>query len=214
MRIHKKALAVSLILGISAVADAQSNAKDRAVDDYTWTAMFYYGQMTQSILNRVLRFNYESLGPAQLYAAEWAYQFPKSNVIRRLFSPIFSTVELAINGTYQDDPVGEIYQFNPMLIFRWLNFPWNNTLRTTLAIGEGVSYSSRIPSREIRDTKKAESAAKFLNFLMFEASFALPKYPNSELVYRIHHRSGVFGLYTKGITGSTAVAIGFRKRFA
>jgi hypothetical protein len=48
---------------------------------------------------------------------------------------------------------------------------------------------------------------------MLEAAFALPAYPQIQVVGRIHHRSGAFGLYRAGNTGSNAVGIGIRYLF-
>lgn len=48
---------------------------------------------------------------------------------------------------------------------------------------------------------------------MFETTAALPMFPYLEAVARIHHRSGVFGLYGAGNSGSTAIGIGERVRF-
>ncbi len=58
-----------------------------------------------------------------------------------------------------------------------------------------------------------EKTDKFLNYLMFEFDFALPHEPSWSLVTRIHHRSGVFGLFG-GVHGATnAFSLGIRYHF-
>jgi hypothetical protein len=48
---------------------------------------------------------------------------------------------------------------------------------------------------------------------LFEAAFALPDVPQWELITRIHHRSGTFGLFN-GVTGaSNAWGVGMRYNF-
>lgn len=180
--------------------------------DYIWNITGFYGRMTNSILNRVVRFNY-SLADAKLYSVEGAYQLPADCWVRRLLKPLVSTVFVGANGTYQDDPNGSLYEFNPFVMLRWQHFPWDKYITTTFGFAEGVSWASRLPAREIRDTKKAENARKFLNLLLFEVTTALPSHPDWQVVYRVHHRSGVFGLYSPGITGSTAVQLGIRHQF-
>ena len=61
-------------------------------------------------------------------------------------------------------------------------------LPTTFAVGEGISYATEVPELE-----PGEGASQWLNYLLFEVTFALPKYPEWAIVGRIHHRSGFFG---------------------
>lgn len=182
-------------------------------DDYNWAITVLYGSQLETIMNKAIRFDLPLADGAQrsrLWSADLAYQLKKSNVVRRMFQPIISTIEVAANVTFRDDPNGNIEEFNPYLRFTWNNFPWNKYLTTTLTIGEGISYATGLTSRETRDTKKAEDVRRLLNYLMVEATIALPSYPQWQAVYRLHHRSGVFGLYTSGVVGSTAVAVGLR----
>lgn len=180
--------------------------------EYPWAVFWYYGRMTENALKNVLRFDY-SLAKANLTSFEVSKTLSPENPIRWIFQPIVTNVSFAVNGTYQEDPVGPIGQFNPYLLFRWEHFPWDKYVVTTFAIGEGFSWVSDIPSRESRTPEKAAIARKFYNYLMFEASFARPKQPEWQLVYRLHHRSGVFGLYGPGVNGSTAVGLGVRYQF-
>lgn len=181
--------------------------------DYVWNISAFYGRMTDTILNRVLRFKDIELGQAKLYSLEGAYQLAPDNLLRRFLQPALSTIFVGVNGTYEDDLNGTIYEFNPFLMLRWQHFPWDKYIVTTFDFGEGLSFASGLPERETRDIQKAENARKFLNLLIFEVTAALPSHPDWQIVYRIHHRSGVFGLFSPGITGSTAIQIGIRHQF-
>ena len=95
-------------------------------------------------------------------------------------------------------------------MFQWSNFPWQKYLVTTIGAGEGLSYDSKVPQAEAQNSTNTQN---LLNFLMFEIAFALPSHPNFEVIGRIHHRSGVYGLYTDGNSGSTAVGVAVRYHF-
>src|SRR5262245_23564687 len=49
-----------------------------------------------------------------------------------------------------------------------------------------------------------------MNYLLLEATFALPTHPYLQLVVRIHHRSGAHGLYHAGNTGSNVIGLRIR----
>jgi hypothetical protein len=83
-------------------------------------------------------------------------------------------------------------------------------VNTSLAIGEGISYASSIPALE---RKANEQTKRLLNYLMLEASFAVPRHPKLQLIIRLHHRSGAFGLYRAGNTGSNNIGLGVRYLF-
>lgn len=92
---------------------------------------------------------------------------------------------------------------------RWITFPWNRYLDTSFAFGGGLSQATEVPVLERRDPDSSEASA-LLHYLMVEAAFGLPGSPWS-VVARLHHRSGVFGLFSH--SGSNLVEFGLRYRF-
>ncbi|WCL50243.1 hypothetical protein [Leptospira sp. GIMC2001] len=77
-------------------------------------------------------------------------------------------------------------------------------LPVSIALGEGQSIASKTPRLE--ELRYGIDKGKFnlddletkpwLNYLMFEVDYRLPKYfDNSKLFVRIHHRSGIYGVY-------------------
>jgi hypothetical protein len=98
------------------------------------------------------------------------------------------------------------WELNALVIGRWVTFPWNAYLDTTFAVGEGISYATEVPALE-----REEGASQWLNYLLVEVTFALPKYPEWAIVGRIHHRSDFFGALAPN--GSNVVAAGIKYRF-
>lgn len=177
-------------------------------DMYPTSILYYYGFTLNDPLVRV--FDWDRW-PENIQSVELAHTLSKENGIRQFFYPIVGVVQVAFvftirNGT--DEPT--IYEVDPYIGFRWANMPWNNFVVTSFAIGEGLSFVSSIPSVEKKDNNNTK---RLLNYLMFEATFALPKYPRFQIIARIHHRSGAYGLFKAGNTGSNDVGFAIRYLF-
>ena len=95
----------------------------------------------------------------------------------------------------QDDYQEYVAAFN----LRWKKFPWNNYLKTTSAFGQGLSYTDTVPDQEKKVHRKS---AHLLNYLMYEVEAILLGFSRWSLVFRVHHRSGIFGLM-KGVDGAS-----------
>jgi hypothetical protein len=52
-----------------------------------------------------------------------------------------------------------------------------------------------------------------LFYLAFDLAFALANFPNTELVFRVQHRSGAYGTLSGIKEGNNANVIGIRQRF-
>lgn len=103
------------------------------------------------------------------------------------------------------------WEFNGLFALRWLTFPWNKYLDTTIAIGDGLSYATRTPKLE--KELHSDNTSLLLNYLMLELTFGLPKTPQWNLVVRLHHRSGIFGIFD-GVEGaSNALGMGLKYKF-
>lgn len=111
------------------------------------------------------------------------------------------------------------FEFNGVLIFRWLLFPWDKYLDTSFAIGDGLSYATQPPPLEgYRDwDREANGVVWFesenlLNYVLLELAFSLPQIPQWSVFTRIHHRSGTFGLLGTD-EGSNFICWGLRYDF-
>ena len=139
-----------------------------------------------------------------------SYYFLALAVSRKVYS--FSKhLDLELEGQGVKHMGGQHHwEFNGLFALRWLTFPWNKYIDTTLAIGDGLSYAARTPKIE---EEIHENTSQLLSYLMLEMTFALPKTPKWNLVFRLHHRSGIFGLFD-GIEGaSNAFGIGLKYKF-
>jgi len=106
---------------------------------------------------------------------------------------------------------------------RWKYFPWNNYLRTTVAVSTGVNYASSLPDYEIVNSGNGRGS-KALHYFSPEITFALSSNPDTELVIRNHHRSGgaewwgaehpIYGtLFRNTYGGVQYLSVGLRQRF-
>lgn len=183
----------------------------RLYDKYPWSILYYYGVTEDDTLLHVLTLTGLDRWPEHIQSLEVARTLDENNFLRRFFNPIVGVVQVAGNITIRNgENQNQIYEFDPYVIFRWANLPWNNYVNTSLALAEGVSYDSSVPAIEKRNN---DNTKRFLNYLMFEATFALPDYPRLQLVARVHHRSGAYGLYHAGNSGSNDVGLGVRYLF-
>lgn len=179
-------------------------------DQYRWGASYYYGITGSDSLGAMMKGNFHRW-PEHVQSLEINRTLSHQNWLRRLVYPLVGVVQIAAdvsmrNGSNQHT----IYEFNPYANARWANFPWNKYVNTSFAIGEGISYATSIPSLEGKSSKNTK---RLLNYLLLEATFAPPSYPRLQLVARVHHRSGCFGLYHAGNTGSNTIGLGLRYLF-
>lgn len=102
-------------------------------------------------------------------------------------------------------------EVNALLVLRWLPFPWDDVVETSVAVGDGVSYATAIP--QIEKERSPGNNARLLNYLLVEVEMAPPGDRSWSVIARIHHRSGVFGLFDGVSLGSNFYALGMRYRF-
>jgi hypothetical protein len=214
MKIRWKAAIVGCLLPITAmsteIAATKNPLGETLYNQHPWMLTYYYGITGDNALLSMMAGNFNRW-PEHIQSAELAKTLAEDNPIRRFFYPIVGVVQFAgvftvRTGSHEH----RIYEFNPYIAFRWANFPWNHYVPTSLAIGEGVSYASSVPWIEKIGNQNTK---RFLNYLMFEATFALPSYPQWQILARIHHRSGAFGLYHAGNSGSNVIGLGLRYLF-
>ncbi len=198
---------IIFLLGFSLTTAATENASHEAPGRYA--VLFYYGAMTKNTLGHVIKMTY-TLDDEHLYSGEISYIFRPDQGIRRYFDRIFQSIEANFNFTIHDDHGKTFCELVPYLSFRIKNFPWQKYVLTSLSLGEGISWSSKISTREYRNSRDPQH---LLNYLNLEFTVAAPKYPRLELVARFHHRSGVFGLYRSHNSGATAAGLGVRWYF-
>ena len=100
----------------------------------SWNWMLLYGRMTDASLVDTVLFDY-GWDEAKLYSVDVGYTLKDDNALVRFLDPVLSSIDVAMNVTYQDDPAGTIFVFSPYAMARWSNFPWSKTIRTTFGLG-------------------------------------------------------------------------------
>lgn len=105
--------------------------------------------------------------------------------------------------------------------FRWMAFPWNNYLITSIAMSTGLNYAFENEGLERKRAKNGGQGSRLMHYLSPEMTFALPSHPNRVVFVRFHHRSGagfVFPglselLFHDSVSGADYLTIGFRRKF-
>lgn len=191
---------LSLVLLFSLTeAFAESDIDVDCAEQYKWFLTVYGGPHAQPDFYHVLRFDmsFEDdtyIAVAALARELWRYKdwvsFEAEGQVGKHFG-----------GEHQGQLTG-------LIIGRWHWFPWDKYIDTSLALGDGVSWNTKISKIEKEDN---DDAIRWLNYLLVEVTFGLPQYPRWDLVYRIHHRSSNSGLIGAG--GSNYVTGGIKFSF-
>jgi hypothetical protein len=77
----------------------------------------------------------------------------------------------------------------------------------------GLSFISNPIGQEGEHQIAHKGSARILFYLGFDLAFALTRLPDTELVFRIQHRSGAYGTLGAMKEGNNANVIGIRQRF-
>jgi hypothetical protein len=95
---------------------------------------------------------------------------------------------------------------------RWHAFPWNGTVRTSVAFAPlGISYTTSISPLERGNEGKG---SQVLNWLFMEVALSHPAPESAEFFMRLHHRCAIYDLLNNyGANGEDFFALGLRYRF-
>lgn len=162
-----------------------------------WSVSFYHGEYAASKLGELL----SERNPD--YIDEYLSVIAVSNRIYSWNDELDFELEAQF-GRGSHNPHHR--EYNLVFAARWTRFPWNEYLPTTLALGEGISYASDIPP----DESDKEKQSRWLNYLLFELEFAPEFTAGVSFFGRIHHRSGVGGLFSGVHGGSNVLSLGLR----
>lgn len=104
------------------------------------------------------------------------------------------------------------WEFTGMLLFRWKEFPWDEHVDTSFAIGDGLSLPTELPAEELNAHTRGNSG-RLLNSVMMEITLADPELPEWALALRYHHRSGFFRTFSDVGEASTVFGLGLKRHF-
>ncbi|MBT4639329.1 MAG: hypothetical protein HOC09_10945 [Deltaproteobacteria bacterium] len=144
-----------------------------------------------------------------LYTSPWR---PIASYIQTVF------INYQLNGQIRDlifETEGQLvkhnglqdhWETNGLLVVRLKLF--DQLIPTSIATGHGLSYATEVAKL---DKESGEEPPRILYYFYAELAFGLRDLPyNPRIIFRIHHRSGVFGLYCGQNCGSNIPAVGFR----
>ena len=86
-------------------------------------------------------------------------------------------------------------------------------VRVRAGFGIGLSYAFGTPTYEDGPVGEPGRRYRFQNYDAFELEGGLAALPDTSLVARVHHRSGLYGLIAPKQVGSNFLTIGIRHRF-
>jgi hypothetical protein len=95
---------------------------------------------------------------------------------------------------------------------RWMTFPWDAYLDTSLAFGSGLSYATEAPEAEAEENPDTGST-RLLHYLLVEIAVTPPGQSRWSLFTRMHHRSGIWGFFDGVGRASNFLVFGIRYRF-
>lgn len=194
-------LFLALVIGVTSDALAEDEQIQDSIAHYKSFLTIYAGAHAQDHIGDVLEFKPTFQDNAYVGVVALARQFWHY----KKYISFEAEGQIGKHSNADDQ-----WEFVGLLIARWHEFPWNNYVNTSFALGDGISYYTKISNVEKKDEEDAQHA---LNYLMFELTLGLPQYPKWDLVLRIHHRSSVFGLVGPSGSGSNFVCGGIKYSF-
>lgn len=169
--------------------------------------LYYQGQMVDNIFLHIL-FKQKH---------EYVPSFIRVVAINNKLGPIFASVPFIAPVTLEWEGqlarhtgLQEHHEANLALFARreWI---WSNLFSFSMGYGNGLSYATRIPRLEQEENPDARA---FLSYMMAEFVFGAPGLPHHpRLMFRIHHRSGIYGLFCTGTCGSNILTYGIKLGF-
>jgi len=170
--------------------------------DKGWAITLYSGPVTSQTTSKLAHdFDFEGAGIVVLAGSKELFYIWDNQLNFELESQVAQQFNKQTNA-----------EINPIVfIARWNDFPWNDSLPTTFAIGDGLSIATSTPKLERK--RRGRETNKVLNYVMAELTLSLPECPQWALVARYHHRSGMFGVFNGVHDASTAFAAGIKYWF-
>lgn len=200
------ACCVSVLFFALPVLALDNDAGSPGLDEFQWAASLYSGIYTKRTFGETT-FNF----PGEL-EKKYMHGVGLSRQLKRFWTHFTIEMEgmfVKHHGRH-DEGYQHYEEYVLAFLLRYDHFPWNEFIHTSLAIGDGFSLTSKLAKSEVQSRGKSR---RFLNYLTVELAFTLPKRPEYSLVYKIHHRSGVAGLFG-GVKGaSDFYVLGLRHRF-
>jgi hypothetical protein len=118
--------------------------------------------------------------------------------------------EIGVGDRFGDGNSGELWGGVQV---RYNGAPLFNILYIRPGVTAGLSYVTNAIAIERQREISYNGNAHLLFYFSPELAFALAQYPNLEIVYRLQHRSGLYGALGHLHEGANASVVGLRYRF-
>lgn len=199
----KTLLFVVVLAGFGVIPHARAQPEEPPVEPRRWGVMVYGGVLTDGDWKEALNPTRVAFEDSQFLGVAGSYTYGD------LWD---GRIDLEVEGAViKHFGLQEHVEFTAVpLAARWRRFPWNDVVRTSIGLGGGFSYAARPPAAE----KVVRDDAEQLLFHWYIEAAAGPADGGWEGIFRLHHRSGGFGLLgTQGRVGSDFLTFGVRRRF-
>lgn len=187
----------------------QASPQSKKNHIYPWSVLIYKGQTVKQNLHQIIFKLQTTYIHETICSIELSRIFFQNNYIN--FQLSGNIANRAANSKYYNNTY-PILEEDVYFKIYLLAFPWNKWLKTTVGIGEGLSYANEIPFSEKYEYNNKNSK-KLLDFMTFEITLGLSAYPQWQIVGRIHHRSSAFGTFSPKHSHAGSNAIGLAIRY-
>jgi len=149
----------------------------------------------------------------------WKWSFDDGGIVgataARRVATIFDIIDI-------ETEIGAAKRFGNMsegefwgaIYVRYIDFPWNKYLYTTFALSTGLNYATGISDFEKEVSGlNPPGGTHVMHYFSPEFTFALPDHKDRQLVVRLHHRSGAYGVISGAFSGASYLTVGFRAWF-
>jgi hypothetical protein len=165
-----------------------------------------------SVSTNVQDIFFKAIGPTN-----WHYSGGSiiGGAFERRLATVFNIIdiegELGTAKRFGDQTEGEFWG---AIYVRYIAFPWNNFIYTTFAVSTGLNYATGISDFEKAHSELNPPAGTHVqHYFSPELTFALPEHKERQLVIRLHHRSGAYGVISGAMSAATYITVGFRYWF-
>jgi len=187
-----------LLVLILASVSAYASDSEKSKSNYKWFVSIYGGPHTDENIAEIATFNADTSNHNYIVVGALAREIYR---YRQWLS-----FELEGNVGKYLGPRDDQWAFAGLMLGRWHAFPWDRYIDTSFAMGAGLSLNSDVTQIE-RD--RDDHAQRLLGYLAFEFTLGLPQYPRSDLMFRVHHRSGARGLIGESVSNYLCVGLKF-----
>jgi len=109
---------------------------------------------------------------------------------------------------FEENSGDNYYNINFAGTLKWIDFPWNKYLYTTLASGVGLGYFEQINNYD-RKKHVNQERSQWKFYWPFQLTLALPKFKRHQVVLYNDHWSGGFGIFDDGGFDTYGIAYRF-----